>query len=77
MTATEKFQLEYKLLVKKIAQLDSKIHTVEKRQRTEKNFGHKQRDSEKLSQEIRILHQEKSDLLKNQKKLKKKIKKLS
>jgi len=73
----ENSKLEYNLLVKKIARLDAKIHAAENRQRTEKKFGHKQKDSEKMNQEIRMLHQEKRVLLKTQKKLKKQIQKLS
>jgi hypothetical protein len=60
-----------------MAQLDTKIHAVQRRRQTEGKFGHKQRDTGKLNQDIRMLHQDKRNLLKKQKILKKKIKKLS
>ena len=76
MQSLNKLKLEFEHDKKKIKQIDNKLHALEKRKRTESKYGHKQKDAKDFDRDIRRLHTEKKDLLKHEKKIMKKMKKI-
>lgn len=69
--AFDKNDTEYSSLKKKIKQIDSKIHELEKENRIEKKYSHSH--SEELNEEIKHLMFEKRNLLKSINKIEKKM----
>lgn len=76
MESLDRLKLELEKDKKKIKQIDNKLHALENRKRTESKYGHKQKDAKDFDLDIRRLHTEKKDLLKREKKIIKKIKKI-
>jgi len=76
MQSLDRLKIEYEKDKKKIKQIDSKLHALEKRKRTESKYGHKQKDAKDFDRDIRRLHTEKKDLMRHEQKIMKKMKKM-
>jgi len=76
MQSQNRLKLEYENDKKKIKQIDNKLHSLEKRKRTESKYGHKQKDAKDFDRDIRRLHNEKKDLMRHEQKIMKKMKKI-
>ncbi|MHA1475330.1 MAG: hypothetical protein ACTSRX_04245 [Promethearchaeota archaeon] len=76
MQSFDKLKLEYEHDKKKIKQIDNKLHALERRKRTESKYGHKQKNTKDFERDIRRLHAEKKDLIKREKIIMKKMKKI-
>lgn len=74
MQSLDKLKLEYERNVKRIKQIDNKVHAVEKKKRVESKYGHK--DTSDFDREIRQLHNEKRNLIKMNQKIVKKMEKI-
>lgn len=68
----EKNDSEYSGLKKRIKQIDSKIHKLDRDKLVEKKFSHSHTHTESIEQEIKQLVREKRDILKRIKKLERK-----
>ena len=60
---------EYNILKKKLKQIDSKIHNLDKKKLVEKKTVHSHSHTDELNQEIKQLVREKRDILKRIKRL--------
>lgn len=63
MQSLNRLKLEYERNKKKIKQIDNKLHSLERRKRTESKYGQKQKNTKDFELDIRRLHAEKKDLL--------------
>lgn len=65
----DKDTTEFSSLTKKIKQIDTKIHNLDKKKLVEKKFSHSHSHTDTLDKEIKQLLAEKRDLLKRKNKI--------
>ena len=70
--AYDKEDSEYSNLKKKIKQIDTKIHKLDKDKLVEKKYSHSHSHTDEIDQEIKQLLKEKRDLLKRVRRLERK-----